>query len=264
MLLSKRKRPVLSGMVWYLALECLLIANEFPFLLCGNLEALLRAVVNICFLSCGGSRRKSFGTYLGGIQNSLYLLQQTAFVLLQLWLSFHGLLDEKFYVSQFAEIEVALALEAAHSFDQLGVLCLKSGRCRSGRLTAISPRGSCSHCWLSCGSCGTRCPVARHCWWTTGYALPPTDSIVVTARKVLVPVLLRPLHELEVVLHLALDQLLHGDGSVDVVFTEQIAEDFEIVEVGILALGIELDTAHGDIEEDAVVDLAQGGARGED
>jgi hypothetical protein len=42
------------------------------------------------------------------------------------------------------------------------------------------------------------------------------------AREVLVPVLLDELKELEVVLHLALDQRLHPDGLVDLVFGEGI------------------------------------------
>lgn len=44
------------------------------------------------------------------------------------------------------------------------------------------------------------------------------------------------------------------------VLAEGIAEDLEVLEVGVFGIDVELDTAHWDIEEDAVVDLAEGGA----
>ena len=75
----------------------------------------------------------------------------------------------------------------------------------------------------------------------------------------MVPVFLRPLKELEVILHFALDQVLDGDGPVDVVFAEVVGEDLEVLEVGVFGVGVELDARHGDVEEDAVVDLAEGG-----
>lgn len=46
----------------------------------------------------------------------------------------------------------------------------------------------------------------------TSQSLPPCESIVLSPRKLHIPVLLDPLQELEVVLHLALDESIHRDG----------------------------------------------------
>ena len=40
-------------------------------------------------------------------------------------------------------------------------------------------------------------------------------------------------------------------------FAEGVGEDFEVLEVLVLGCRIELDPGHGEIEEDAVVDLAE-------
>jgi len=37
-------------------------------------------------------------------------------------------------------------------------------------------------------------------------------------------------------------------------------KDFEVLNVGVLAIHVELDAGHGHVEEDAVVDLAEGRA----
>lgn len=42
--------------------------------------------------------------------------------------------------------------------------------------------------------------------------LPPAHGIIPSTRKVEVPILLQPLQEFEVVLHLAVDEAVHGDG----------------------------------------------------
>jgi hypothetical protein len=47
---------------------------------------------------------------------------------------------------------------------------------------------------------------------------------------VLVPEALCPLQELEIVLHLALDELFDRDGAVNVVLAESVAQDLEIVQ----------------------------------
>lgn len=47
---------------------------------------------------------------------------------------------------------------------------------------------------------------------------------------------------------------------VDVVLAEGVAEDLEVFEICIFGVDVEFDPAHGDIEEDAVVDLAECGA----
>ena len=86
------------------------------------------------------------------------------------------------------------------------------------------------------------------------------DMEVWRTRVVLVPEALCPLQELQVVLHLALDQLLDRDRPVDMVFAESVGEDLEVLEVGVLGVDVKLDARHGDVEEDAVVDLAEGGA----
>lgn len=44
------------------------------------------------------------------------------------------------------------------------------------------------------------------------------------------------------------------------VLAEGVAEDLEIFEVGVFGVDVELDAAHRHVEEDAVVDLAEGGA----
>lgn len=67
-------------------------------------------------------------------------------------------------------------------------------------------------------------------------------------REVLVPEALCPLQELEVVLHLALDEHLDGDGAVDLVLAEYIAEDLEIIQVGVIGSCVELDAGHWHID----------------
>ena len=99
---------------------------------------------------------------------------------------------------------------------------------------------------------------ARTGWRT----FPSRQCIVVATRVVLIPVLLRPLQELQVILHLAFDEVGHGDGSLNAVFAEGVGEDFEVLEVGVVGVGVEFDACHGHVEEDAVVDLAEGGAGG--
>ena len=76
----------------------------------------------------------------------------------------------------------------------------------------------------------------------------------------MIPVPFRPLQEFEVILHFALDEIAHGNGTVDVVFAEAIGEDFEVLEVGVFRCCVEFDARHGEVEEDAVVDLAEGGS----
>ena len=44
------------------------------------------------------------------------------------------------------------------------------------------------------------------------------------------------------------------------VFAEGVAEDLEVLKISVFGVGVELDACHGEVEEDAVVDLAEGGA----
>ena len=96
------------------------------------------------------------------------------------------------------------------------------------------------------------------------------------AGEVLVPVLLHELQELEVVLHLALDKGLDADGLINLVFGEGVysgqynvvvpsnerrtLQYLEILQVCIFCVGVELDSRHGHIVEDAVENLTECGA----
>jgi hypothetical protein len=66
-------------------------------------------------------------TYLGRVENSLYLLEKTTLVLFELGLSLHGALDEQFDIPQLAEVEVALALQTLNSLLKCIVLLCQSG-----------------------------------------------------------------------------------------------------------------------------------------
>ena len=72
----------------------------------------------------------------------------------------------------------------------------------------------------------------------------------------MVPVFLCPLQELQVVLHLALHKRLGRQRTIDSMFAESVGQDLEVLKILVFGGCIELDTAHGKIEEDAVVDLA--------
>lgn len=91
----------------------LLLARELSVSLLWNLEALLSRV-----------------------QNCLYLLEETALVFFERRVGIHRLLDEKFYVPQLAEVEVALALKTLNSLRQLGVLLLQQTASGCGLTTA--------------------------------------------------------------------------------------------------------------------------------
>lgn len=75
----------------------------------------------------------------------------------------------------------------------------------------------------------------------------------------MIPIPLGPLQELEVVLHLALDELLNVDGSVNSMSCEAVLEDLEVLQVCVFGIDIEFDSSHGDIEIDTVEDLAESG-----
>lgn len=64
----------------------------------------------------------------------------------------------------------------------------------------------------------------------------------------LVPEALCPLQELEIVLHLALDELLDRDGAINVVLAESVAQNLEIVQVGVVGGSAKFDTVHGHID----------------
>jgi hypothetical protein len=73
----------------------------------------------------GSIRRRR--TYLGRVENSLYLLEKTTLVLFELGLGLHGALDEQFDIPQLAEVEVALALQTLDSLLKCIVLLCESG-----------------------------------------------------------------------------------------------------------------------------------------
>lgn len=77
-------------------------------------------------------------------------------------------------------------------------------------------------------------------------------------RVVLVPEALCPLQELQVVLHLAFDQHLDRDGTVDVVLAESIAENLEVVQIGIVGGCVKLDTRHRQVNWRVDRQLSQG------
>lgn len=43
-------------------------------------------------------------------------------------------------------------------------------------------------------------------------------------------------------------------------FREAILQDLEVLDVGVFGVDVEFDARHGDVEVDAVVDLAEGGS----
>lgn len=105
------------------------------------------------------------------------------------------------------------------------------------------------------------------------------DRVVLDAREVLVPVAFRPLEELEVVLHFAFYEGFDGDGAFDCVAGETVCwvvkisfwgcwgekhgavgrkigwdvggrrtlEDFEVLDVGVFGVDVELYSRHGHV-----------------
>lgn len=62
-----------------------------------------------------------------------------------------------------------------------------------------------------------------------------------------IPKLLEPLRKLQIILHLAFRQLVHGDGLVNTVFLECGLEDFVVVQVFVFLACTELDTGHREV-----------------
>lgn len=204
--------------------------------------------------------------YLRRVQNRLYLLEETALVLLQRGIRFHSLLNQELDIPQLAEVEVPLALQPLYCLHELRVLRLKRSACctttHTTSLPTARPRSTRTRC-RSSRRAGRRRSSRRPCTHRatdTSSTLPPAYWIVVPTREILVPVPLAPLQELEVILHLALDQLLGVERAIDMVFAEGVLQDLEVLEVLVFAVGVELDARHGQVEEDRVVDLAESGA----
>jgi hypothetical protein len=84
---------------------------------------------SVSAISLGLSIRKR--TYLGRVENSLYLLQETALILLELGLGLHGALDEQFDIPELAEVEIALTLQTLNSLLKCVVLLCQSGGLRT-------------------------------------------------------------------------------------------------------------------------------------
>lgn len=226
---------------------------------------------------------------LGRVEDGLDLLDEPIFLLLELGVLLDGLLDEQLNVAQLAEVEIALALQPDDCLLQGIVLGLES---RAGS-TAASSLGDARAAGSWGGATGTSgCRASgggtrgRAAAGGESTAFSPTNSIIIAAGVVLIPKLLCPLEEVEVVLHSALNELLDGDRLVDLMLCEGVwtktgwlvkikacgqrnvlgrgltLEDLEVLDVGIFAVDVELYAGHGNVEEDAVVHLAERSAVG--
>lgn len=162
---------------------------------------------------------------LGRVENGLDLLDQTILLLLKLGVLIDSLLYKQFDIAQLAEVEVAFPLQTHDRLLERGILLLK-GRIRDTTAASLdayarpSSRGhtsGTSRSGAASGRTSSRATAAGQC-----AALPPSNGIVVATWEVLVPELLRPLQEVQVVLHLAFHELLDRNHLVDVVLCERI------------------------------------------
>jgi hypothetical protein len=76
-------------------------------------------------------------------------------------------------------------------------------------------------------------------------ALPAPDRIVWLPIVLDVEEALHPLEELEVVLVLSLDELVHIDVALDVILLEGLLEDLVVLNIFVVVLGSPLDLCHG-------------------
>lgn len=159
---------------------------------------------------------------LCAVQDGLDLLDEPVLLLLDLGVLLDRVLNQQLNVPQLAKVKVALALQTDDRLLERRVLLRqrgvglgdaqpRPGSARRRRGAARSPGRAACH--RSASSSPTTAAARR----TEGSALSPRDGVVLAARVVLVPETLYPLQELEVVLHLALDETCNGDGFVDLV-----------------------------------------------
>lgn len=223
---------------------------------------------------------------LGRVKDGLDGLDETVLLLLEFGVLLDSALNKNLNVAQLVEVEVTLALQAADGLLQSCDLLLESlggGRVSSGGSSSDTgttggggATGTSRGSRTGGGARGTAHGGRESATLATG------SGIVITAGVVLVPEFLGPLQEVEVVLHLAFYERLDGDGLFDLVLGEGVwrkavvsnstrcaawqgirlltLEDLEVLNVGIFRVHVELDAGHGNIAEDAVVDLAEGGA----
>lgn len=110
------------------------------------------------------------------------LLQQAVVIVFKLRLGLHGSLDQKFNVSELAEVKVALALQTLYRLFQGVVLLLQ--RCVHG--IAAAERSACSGttdgrgCTGAAGSCGGGSGAWR-AGWGCACALSSGYGIVVAS-----------------------------------------------------------------------------------
>ena len=213
------------------------------------LEALLRKQKHQHKTLLPWSMLRPIATHLGTIKDRLDLLQQAPLILLQRRIRLHRLLDQELNIPQLAEVEIPLAFQPLHRLHELRILLRQHPTSRAHAAHGATsptprPRRSCVRRPPRSrrGSTPTHPPTTPHSRHRScGGSFPTGERVVVASGVVLVPVLLAPLQELEVILHLALDEVGDGKGPVDVVFAEGVGEDLEVLEVGVFGIGVEFD-----------------------
>lgn len=167
------------------------------------LESLLVVqALSLELLSLGGDLK----ALLSRVQDSLDLLEDAVFLLVELGVLVNSLLDEKFNVSQLAEVKVSFTLQSDDGLLEGVVLLLQGSRAGTGGLgnTATGARRDASS--AGSGSVGSSSGSSGTGSSSQGVTLAAGDGVVFVVGKVEVPELLGPLQEFEVVLHLALYQ----------------------------------------------------------
>lgn len=155
------------------------------------------------------------------VQDGLDLLDKAVLLLLQLGILVDGLLDEKLNVSELAEVKVTLPLEACHCLLEGSVLLLKGGGGGAGSLG--NPRATARGTTCSTGgAAGSGGSGGGTTGGGHGTAFSSGNGVVLVIREVEVPEALCPLQELEVVLHLALDEGRYGNRLVDLVLQKAV------------------------------------------
>jgi hypothetical protein len=160
-------------------------------------------------------------SYLSRVKDSLDRRDKSILILLELRVLFYRLLHQQLNVSELAEVEISLLLQSGNGLLELRILLLQNSR---GSATSKRCPGPCGTAAAdSRGSSALLLLPDRRLGVSadnTGLTLSAGEGVVVSARIVLVPVSLGPLKELEVVLHLALYELLNVNRSVDVLLGE--------------------------------------------
>ena len=184
------------------------------------------------------------------------------------------LLDELFDQPQLSKVELALLIQdfivVVQVFD-LVVELLNFGFRRSRRCSVSSNSRSAASGYsrsnvlsrLGGGSSWPNlglgwCSLPRSCYLVAAHdvvhilAISPGNRIVLVPTVMEVIVLLKPLAELEIVLVFGLDQLLHIDYLLDAILFKRDIQDFEVVNVLVVKLGLPVHFRH---VEGARIDL---------